>query len=122
MKKTALIGLALLFLLAAPPLYSQVTVPENIRDVIPEHPEQTLVAGFSSDTSDTVLLSIPDGYARVTDFYKNHFTGSGWKVEMEMSLEGGNLLSLVKEGRLLNLMLSRDGEASTSVSITLEAR
>lgn len=122
MKKTVLTGLALLFLLAVPPLYSQVTVPENLRNIIPEHPEQNLVAAFSSDTSDTVLLSIPVAYVQVTAFYKNHFAGSGWKTEMEMSLEGGNILSFVKNGRLLNLMLSRDGEASTSVSITLEDR
>ena len=122
MKRAIMIGLTLLVLIAPVRAYSQPSIPETLRGVIPEYSGQKVLMAMSSGNSDHVTLEVPADFAAAAEFYKQHFTEDGWEVEMEMSMEDTNMISLSKGGRTLGIIIGRSGELSSSVSFTCERR
>ncbi len=122
MRLTMAIGLILLVLTVPVRAYSQPAIPESLREVIPEYSGQKVLMASSSGNSDRVTLEVPADFSAVTEFYKQHFAEDGWEVEMEMSLEGTNMISLSKGGQTLGIIIGRSGEYSSAVNFTRESR
>lgn len=122
MRKTMAFGLTLLAIAVPVRAYSQPTIPESLRGVIPEYSGQKVLMAASSGNSDHVTLEIPADFAAVTEFYKQHFVKDGWEIEMEMSMEDTNMISLNKGGQTLGIIIGQAGEYSSSVSFTRERR
>lgn len=122
MKQAIVTGITLLIFLVAAPAYSQPSIPENLRGMIPEYSGQKVLMAVSSGNSDHVTLEIPADFTTVTEFYKRHFVEDGWEVEMEMAMEDTNMISLSKEGQTLGIIVGRTDEKTSSVSFTRERR
>jgi hypothetical protein len=122
MKQAMAIGLTLLALVVPVMAYPQPAIPESLKGVIPEYTGQKVLMAVSSGGSDHVTLEIPADFKTVTGFYKQHFAEDGWEVEMEMSMEDTNMISLSKEGQTLGIIIGRTEEYSSSVSFTRERR
>ena len=120
MNRTFVIGLGLLFAAASITALAQVVMPEVLRGILPEYPGQKVMIAFSPGEAEHVQIDIPDKLETVSAFYKKHLLASGWKVDMEMTLEDNYILSLTNEDRRLGMIAYQSSESTTSISFTLE--
>jgi len=120
MKKCIVIGWGLLVAATSAPALAQVAMPEELRGILPEYPNQRVMIAFSPGEAEHVQIDIPDKFETVSAFFKKHLLATGWKVEIEMTLEDNYVLSLTKEGRRLGLISYQSNESTTSISFTLE--
>lgn len=115
---------AILLLLAAGGAFGSegAALPDSLRVLLPEYPDQKIVMAFTSADGDHVHLQIPADFSAAAAFYKEHFVSEGWTVELEMAMEDSLMLSLTEQGRSLGIISFRTNDASSSVSITLSSR
>jgi|GEM_PF-1126583 len=92
-------------------------------DFAPQYPGARITSTLSSEREGVkrtnVVLTTADAPAKVVDFYKERFTGSGLEMKSEMIVETGGILSAEGNGKKASATVSQDEETKeTSIVIS----
>ncbi len=94
-------------------------LPDNFPKDVPVYAGLKIEMSMSMAEQDgfTVSGTTPDSIDKISEFYQKESADKGWKEEMNMKQPDTHMLIYKKEGRVLNVVVSKSDD-KTSVSIT----
>lgn len=99
-----------------------VALPHDFPKDVPLYPGATLTLAVTIDDFLQVTLHTGDDIPAVVKFYREQLEASEWKIDAELDVEKGDMLSADKDGRTCSVLLTRKRDDVTVISITLGKR
>jgi hypothetical protein len=99
-----------------------VALPHDFPSDVPLYPGATLTLAVTIDDLLQVTLHTADDLPEVVKFYREQLEAADWKIEAELDVKKGDMLSADKDGRTCSVLLTRKSDNVTVISITLGKR
>ena len=99
-----------------------VALPHDFPSDVPLYPGATLTLAVTIDDLLQVTLHTADDIPDVVKFYREQLEAGDWKIEAELDVKKGDMLSADKDGRTCSVLLTRKSDNVTVISITLGKR
>jgi len=99
-----------------------VALPHDFPSDVPLYPGATLTLAVTIDDLLQVTLHTADDLPEVVKFYREQLEAADWKIEAQLDVKKGDMLSADKEDRTCSVLLTRKSDNVTVISITLSKR
>jgi hypothetical protein len=99
-----------------------VALPHDFPSDVPLYPGATLTLAVTIDDLLQVTLHTADDIPAVVKFYREQLEAADWKIDAELDVQKGDMLSADKDGRTCSVLLTRKSDNVTVISITLGKR
>jgi len=94
-------------------------IPDNFPSDVPVYTGAEVITSSESGDNFTLALKSTDTVSKVSDYYNGEVKSNGWTIANSSNIAGSTSITATKDGRQLNIVITKDTEGQTAIAIVI---